>query len=386
MNSFTYIWNYKHETMRKNTSLLILILLIAGLQGCKEKKISRLVPGYDKTELARLLPVMERTYDSADIGGFRTPSPEGFRRIFRSRTSPLLNRFDIWQGDDQRAVIAIRGTIYDTAALNFSLAFYALMVPAEGRIKMSDTSWFQYKLAELPGAGVHLGVIIALYYLSPEMLQQIRLLYSQGTRDFYILGHSQGSGIGYVVTSWLRYLQKDNKLPSDIQFKTYNIAAPKAGNLRYAQDYENLNSPGYAFSVNNILDWVPSIPLSFQLPGDFPKISPFNDLKGFLTLLSFKPGADFNTKSAAFFKTGTSVVEEMEKVIHEQIYPRIAKQMPGYAEPASMHSFDYERIGTNIPLIPNQEYYKLFPNDPAKSQVWENHSVYPYYLLVTKPD
>jgi hypothetical protein len=130
--------------MRITLTLVIFILLIPGLSGCREKQISRLAPGYDKSELTRLLPVMERTYDSADIGGFRTPAPKAFRQVFRSKTSPLLNRFDVWLSDDHRAVISIRGTIYDTAAINFSVAFYALMVPAQGRIRMSDTSWFQY--------------------------------------------------------------------------------------------------------------------------------------------------------------------------------------------------------------------------------------------------
>jgi hypothetical protein len=31
---------------------------------------------------------------------------------------------------------------------------------------------------------------------------------------------------------------------------------------------------------------------------------------------------------------------------------------------------------------PDAEYYKVFPQDTVHFQAWENHSVYPYYLLV----
>ena len=52
-------------------------------------------------------------------------------------------------------------------------------------------------------------------------------------------------------------------------------------------------------------------------------------------------------------------------------------------DPKTIQSFDYERMGVTIPLIPNQAYYRKFPNDPKKFNVWENHSIYPYYWLVT---
>jgi hypothetical protein len=127
----------------KHFSLLIVVtIFFVFFSGCGDKKTSDLKPGYDKAELTMLLPVMERTYDTSDIGGFKTPEPTHVKRVFRSKVSPLMNRFDVWMTDDKKAVLSIRGSIVDTAALSFTAAFYVPMVPAIGKIKMSDSKTF----------------------------------------------------------------------------------------------------------------------------------------------------------------------------------------------------------------------------------------------------
>ncbi|MDD5363631.1 MAG: hypothetical protein PHN88_16025 [Ignavibacteria bacterium] len=368
----------------KHFSLLIAVAALLFLfSGCGDNKTTELKPGYDKAEMTMLLPVMERTYDTSDIGGFKTPEPTKVKRVFRSKVSPLMNRFDVWITDDKKAILSIRGSIIDTAALSFTAAFYVPMVPAIGKIKMSDSKTFEYKVAELPGAGVHLGMLLALGHISDELIDQIKKQYADGIRDFIILGHSQGSGIGFLATSYIRYLQKDGKLPADFRLKTYNIAAPKTGNVQYAYDYEKITMGGWAMSVNNVLDWVPNIGVTLQSAQDFPKISPFINLKGFFTDLNYKPGAKFDDAAQKFLSVVPNAGEELAKVVHEYVYSKVLKAMPGYVEPELLKTTDFERAGLNIPMIPNADYYKLFPNDVKKSQVWENHSVYPYYILVT---
>ncbi|MFA7360121.1 MAG: hypothetical protein WC139_03700 [Candidatus Kapaibacterium sp.] len=363
--------------------IIVILAFLFAFQSCGNKQSTDLKPGYDKAELTMLLPLMERTYDSSDIGGFKTPEPAKVKRVFRSKVSPLMNRFDVWLTDDRKAVLAIRGSIVDSAALSFTAAFYVPMVPAIGKIKMSDTKTFEYKVAELPDAGVHLGMLLALGHISDELLEQIKKQYADGIRDFIILGHSQGSGIGFLATSYIRYLQKDGKLPADFRLKTYNLAAPKTGNVHFAYDYEKITMGGWAMSVNNVLDWVPSIGVTLQSAQDFPKISPFLNLKGFFTDVNYKPAATFDEAAKKFLAVVPNASDEVAKIIHENVYPKVLNAMPGYVEPELLKTTDFERTGLNIPLVPNAEYYKLFPNDPAKSQVWENHSVYPYYVLVT---
>jgi predicted esterase len=53
-------------------------------------------------------------------------------------------------------------------------------------------------------------------------------------KESYIMGHSQGGAIAYLLTAHLLSLQKENKIPSEIVFKTYCSAAPKPGNLHFA--------------------------------------------------------------------------------------------------------------------------------------------------------
>ena len=369
--------------MKSFITIIIFFAFILSFQSCGNKQSSELKPGYDKAELTMLLPVMERTYDSSDIGGFKTPEPEKVKRVFRSKVSPLMNRFDVWLTDDKKAVIAIRGSIVDSAALSFTAAFYVPMVPAIGKIKMSGTKTFEYKVAELPDAGVHLGMLLGLGNISDELLEQIMKHYSDGIRDFIILGHSQGSGIGFLATSFIRYLQKDGKLPADFRLKTYNLAAPKIGNVHFAYDYEKITMGGWAMSVNNVLDWVPSLGVTLQDAKDFPKISPFLNLKEFFSDVNYKPGPKFDETAKKFLELVPNAANELGKVVHENVYPKVLNAMPGYVEPELLKTADFERAGLNIPLVPNADYYKLFPNDVSKSQVWENHSVYPYYILVT---
>lgn len=369
--------------MRPLVLLFSITATCLAFTGCQQKEESAsILPGYDKTELTALIPVMERAYDSSDIGGFKTPEPESIKQVFRSTVSPLMNRFDVWNTSDNKAVIAIRGSIVDPGALSFTAAFYSPMVPATGAIKISDTKTFEYKLAELPDAAVHLGMLLGLAHISDELANQIREQYAKGVRDFILLGHSQGSGIGFLATSYIRYLQKDGKLPADFRLKTYLIAAPKVGNLQYAYDYQKINMGGWAVAVNSVLDWVPCIGFTFQTAIDFPKISPFYDMKGFLASINYIPGPKFDENYNQFLAAGPSITKQMLGIIHENVYPRVIKAMPGYVEPALLGTFDFERSGDLVPLFPDAEYYTTFPQDTVHFQAWENHSVYPYYLLV----
>jgi hypothetical protein len=364
--------------------ILALGILITAclLDGCSRQQRPSFSSGYDREELTELLCVCERIYDSSDLGGFKTPDPTEFTHVYRSPVSPLINRFDIWKSEDGRGVFAFRGTILDTAGLSFSLNFYALMVAAEGQVKVSDSFVFQYKLASLPGATVHLGCLLGLATLSNSLLDQVQRQYADGIKDFYIIGHSQGAGLAYYATAWLRYLQKKGKLPEEIRFKTYAIAAPKAGNMLFAYDYENITSGGWSFSVQNVIDWVPYIPLSFERTEDFPVVGPFTHIRSFLKDATFPPGPDFERGYAFYSKTVPVYLDTITSLIHRFVHPRIARALPGYEEPATIPSSYFERIGITVPLVPDPAYYRKFPNDPEQFSVWENHSVYPYYVLV----
>ncbi|HPN72156.1 MAG TPA: hypothetical protein PLZ32_21680, partial [Saprospiraceae bacterium] len=77
-------------------------------------------------------------------------------------------------------------------------------------------------------------------------MPKIDSLYKTGTKEFLIMGHSQGGAIAYLMTSYLYNLQQLGQLPIDIKFKTYCSAAPKPGNLYYAYEYEAMTQGGWA--------------------------------------------------------------------------------------------------------------------------------------------
>lgn len=132
------------------------------------------------------------------------------------------------------------------------------MVPAKGTLKISKDFVFDYHLSDDSRATVHTGWLIATAFLSRDMLPKIDSLYKTGHKEFYIMGHSQGGAIAYLLTSLLLKMQKNGQLPNDIQFKTYCSAAPKPGNLYFAYDYENMVKTGWALTVTNEADWVPN--------------------------------------------------------------------------------------------------------------------------------
>ncbi len=105
-------------------------------------------------------------------------------------------------------------------------------------------------------------------------------------------------------------------------------------------------------------------------------------MKGFLASINYPAGPKFDATYKQFLAAGPEIIKQVLAIIHENVYPRVIKAMPGYVEPTLLQTFDFERCGDLVPLFPDAEYYKVFPQDTLHFQAWENHSVYPYYLLV----
>ena len=87
------------------------------------------------------------------------------------------------------------------------------MVPAKGELQLNDSTKFTYTLATDSKAAVHMGWLIGLASLAPDINLKIDSCYKAGIRNFYIMGHSQGGAIAYLLTSYLHYRQMENALP-----------------------------------------------------------------------------------------------------------------------------------------------------------------------------
>ncbi|MCP1994759.1 lipase family protein [Flavobacterium sp. HSC-61S13] len=334
-----------------------------------------ITPGFDAKEFFDLLSLLAQKNESktADI----VPIPDLYKLAYQSKEIGFDNQWSLWINDKNQAAITIRGSVQ--SSLSWLSNTYEAMIPASGVLTLSNDLQFPYQLSTDPNAAVHAGWMISTAFLLPDIKSKIDSCYQQGIRDFYIAGHSQGGPISFLITSELRQFQTSGKLAKDIQFKTYASASPKPGNLFYAYEFEKSTQDGWAFSVVNPLDWVPEMPFSIQTTQDFNPLNPFPLIQGLiaeqglakkLVLRHFYNQIDKPTKKSQ---------RKMEKLLGKNVFKLIQKQLPELHEPQYFPSNNYVRTGAIRVLIPDEGYYKLFPQDPEKS--FTNHDYRAYLYL-----
>jgi len=361
---------------KKNTCFLFLCLqLLVFAVSAQTKKLK---PGFDKNEFLELLKVSSRQGDS--LYNPDLPEPQFFEKVYRSNVMGLANRWDLWLSDDSVAVISIRGTTMET--VSWLENFYAAMVPAKGQLTLSKDFVFDYHLCDDEKAAVHTGWLIATAFLSKDILPKLDSLSKIGIKEFYIMGHSQGGAIAYLLTAHLLSLQKENKIPSDIVFKTYCSAAPKPGNLHFAYAYENMTQGGWSFTVVNAADWVPEAPFSIQTTMDFNTVNPFANAKKEIKKAPFVKRIAMNYFYNSLDKPTKKANKRYQKQLGKTLGKFIKKSLPEYVSPAFFNSNNYARTGDIIVLYPDSSYYTLFPID--KDKIWTHHAFEPYLYLCNK--
>ncbi len=357
----------------KITKLLFLFSLISlAVVG------QQLKPGFDKDEYKELMLISART--TAEEKYYKDfPEPSNYKMIYQSQSIGLDNLWDLWTNGKNQAVISIRGTTEKSES--WLSNFYAAMVPAKGELKLNDKEVFSYQLATNPKAAVHVGWLLSMAYLSKEIVPKINEQYQKGTKEFLIMGHSQGGAISFLLTSYLGNLQQLDKLPKDIRFKTYCSAGPKPGNLYYAYEYEAMTQGGWAFNVVNSADWVPEMPISIQTLKDFNNVNPFTNAKVLIKKQKFPANLVLKHIYNKLDKPTKKAQNNYEKYLGEMTSKIIKKNITGFSPPLYYSSNHYVRTGATIVLIPNDEYFKQFPDDPTKLFP---HHFHAQYLLLLK--
>ncbi len=367
--------------MKKKTGLLSIFgfLLCASIFPLTSfGQQGKILPGFDKTEFLEMLKIS--SYQGDTLYNPDLPPPLKFNKIYRSKTMGLDNRWDLWVSDQSVAVISIRGTTSETTS--WLENFYAAMVPAKGTLKLSNDFSFDYHLCDDDKAAVHTGWLIATAFLSRDILPKIDSLSKNGIRQFYIMGHSQGGAIAYLLTAHFRNLQKQKQLPADFVFKTYSSAAPKPGNLYFAYAYENMTKGGWAFTVVNSADWVPEAPFSIQTTLDFNPANPFVNAKKTIYKAPFFKRLAMNYFYNSLDKPTKKANKRYQKQLGKTLGSFIKKSLPEYEIPEYYNSNNYTRAGESIVLYADSEYYKLFPIDPEK--IWTHHAFEAYLYLTDK--
>lgn len=353
-------------------SVIIILLNINSLKGQNKLK-----PGFDPYEYKSLLEILAKQSDTS-YSVVKFPDPENYQMVYRSEVVGLDNRWDLWVSSDSVGVISIRGT---TLKLESWLEdFYAGMIPACGALQIDSNKIFRYKLANESNASVHVGWVVGLYYLVPSIIEKINEYYGKGIKEYLIMGHSQGASIAYLLRSYLYYTGKE-KIPDDVQFKTYCSAAPKPGNLFYSYDFEFITRGGWAYRIANTQDWVPEMPFSIQTVDDMVKVNPFSEVD--MLLKKMKPLERFLLKAiySNMMNSVKKAQKKFRKYLGYKVYKLVNEELVNFEEPDYAKTMYYVTCGNPIILTPTTDAYENYIKQ-QKRNLFENHLIMPYYLLL----
>lgn len=73
-----------------------------------------------------------------------------------------------------------------------------------------------------------------------------------------------------------------------------------------------------------------------------------------------------------------------QKYPGKMVFQAVKKHIPDLTIPAYYNSNYYVRTGNIITLKPDEEYFKLFSNDPNNPNIWQHHLPRQYLFLVEK--
>ena len=287
----------------------------------------------------------------------------------RSAELGLYNRFDLWKRDNGEIWVNLRGTTAQT--LSWIENFYSAMVPATGRMVMTDGVEVSYDFSDHPRAAVHAGWTLGTLSMSRLLLPVLDSLYAAGHRDWVVSGHSQGGAIAYLTTALLKRKQAAGAW-AGTRIKTYASAAPKPGNLYFAYSYEHLSGYGWHFSLVNAADWVPETPFSIQTLDDF---NPTNPFKGAREQLRKQPWPKDMVLLGMYGKLEGRLEDSrdtFEKYLGSKLFKMtLESEYPKAVAPEFANTMNYARCGTQIVLYPDSSYYERFPLD--QTQVFAHH-------------
>jgi hypothetical protein len=341
-----------------------------------------LQPGFDKGEYAELMRVSART--TADTGyASKLPAPQRFRMVYRAPVTGMDNRWDLWTDGAGAAAISIRGTTKNEQS--WLENFYAAMVPATGQLQLPGGASFSYTLAAHPQAAVHVGWLIGMASMAGDIVAKVDSAYRSGTRNLYIMGHSQGGAIAYLLTAHLRQLQGTGTLPTSLRIKTYCSAAPKPGNTQFAYAYERATFGGWAFNVINSADWVPEMPVSIQTLHDLNKLSPFAGATTTIKNVKFPARVALKHVYNRLSKSTAKADKTYRKYLGKMVGKRVHNLLAGLQVPAYFQSNNYVRTGAQVVLLADSAYFNRFSDTSGNVFTHHLHAAY-LYLLEKLPE
>jgi hypothetical protein len=205
---------------------------------------------------------------------------------------PFDNAWGMWKEKrTSRYAIVIRGTVNDFTSILDDVLATTIIANSFLKLKLPNGKEKNLPLqtvaaANVENAAVHLGFIwgatILLYHNIKGILKALEQV--DANSEIYITGHSQGAAIATLLHSLLQHAGKNAESPlgsvlskKNFSYKSYFFAQPKPGNWQYGHDFVQLaGNSGHALCINNNRDWVPQVPLAFDLPDEITN-NPIDD-------------------------------------------------------------------------------------------------------------
>lgn len=341
-------------------------------------------PGYDVTEAQSLISLLALLEGTPPPPLDAPPIPANWTLLYDSPVIGVFdNKWQLYQYSENQVTqyaILIRGTVNTPGSIIDDLL--AVMIPASGSITV-DSITLSYQLAADPLAGVHLGFALAafvlLYDLESGILAQLLKNDVPIGSDVFVTGHSQGAAIATVVRSFLYY--SDFQKLAKYDYKTYLFSQPKPGNDHYGNDFDFVACEnGLGFNLTNTQDWVPQVPLTFELPRDLNTPNPLSVLSLSHLSLDLVEGILSRLKehaAIAQIAKHTPQAQTLANILKAQNLPETTAAALGWDIPI-LHTFNFTNCGSAITL---QGIAGSNPCDP-KDFFWQHHAAM-YYDLIT---
>jgi hypothetical protein len=357
----------------------VILVFCAGFFSPQFSQAQVMQPGFDPGEYADLLQLnFVAMGDSLHVGDDYTMNKGVYKKIFRSPEVGLYNKVEIYLQNGNTAVISLRGTV--AKAESWMENFYFAMSKATGRLRLNDSTLFEYRLAADTQAFVHTGWLLGLAHLAPFINAQLKSLLDSGITNVIVMGHSQGGALAFLTTSYIWY--KYAPAYPTLKIKTYASAAPKPGNLYYAYDFDHITGIGYGYRIVNSADWVPETPVSIQTVNDFNEVNPVTEAPKILKKQKFAIRTALMHVYNRLDKTSYKSMKKYRKYTGEFIYKRVKKTLPQFEEPVYPYSMNYMTAGAPVILVGDSKYQEQFKFDGK--DIFIHHMLKPYMYLLNQ--
>ena len=353
---------------------------------------AQLKPGFETAEVKYTIAMCNSFNFLKQFGTHNDIIPEEFNLVYTSDILSMDNKFEVYENGEV-GVINYRGST--DKLISWVENCYSAMIPAEGTIKI-DSIAHRYTFAKDPETAVHAGYALTVVLLSDHIIEQVHNLNEKGIRDIVITGHSQGGALATMTRAYLENLEND-KIISNINFKTYAYAQPMCGNKEFSEEYNRKFSKKHtSYFITNPDDPVPYLPFNYEEG----KLVTKQKLRGWLfgesnfSLKKFGQDAFIRT-----FERGlTKHIKNSNSLINKLINLKFGNiEMPPFVDDINYYptgfikeipAFNYPEIEVDITNIDEDELNDLEQGIDGKwykkASSFFQHKPYNYYVHVLK--